>query len=89
MKSTTIQTSTGSFRVRYYQERNKAGHYLAVFPDQRNPSGHIECLATVYADVADSWVSGAASADYLRNKCRRVSHDEVPAKLVERAESFE
>ena len=89
MKSTFIDTPNGKFRVRYYKERRKDGHYLAVFPDNVNGSGHLECIATVYDHSPESWAGSSCSLDYLRNKCNRVSRDEVPESLRQRAESFE
>jgi hypothetical protein len=68
---------------REFQNRSKTkptGNVLAVIRENRCPDGSMEAMGALFDRANSPVVTTAASGDYLREKCKRVS--EAKARQV-------
>ena len=70
----------GNDTARLYKERAKGGGYIVVnTADGMDMRGMYDIIANVHPGPAPSLCGTSASAAYVRNRCRRVAWDELPA----------
>ena len=75
--------------LKYYQERDKVGDYVAVNPETEEyyagigRIGHLEARCTAIKGQVSSVCTTAVSSTWLRSHCRRVSKASIPQEWLE------
>ena len=69
--------------LKYYQERNKSGDYLAVDPKAVNGRGILDARATAIQGNRLSVCTTGVDLGFLRGKCRRVAKKDVPKEWLD------